>query len=112
LRFVQATHDTQDILSVVITGLKKIYHSEFRYKKAGVVLLDLICADRQQKDLFKLQEGAVAKGRLMETMDRLNRRYGKDKVYFAACGLQKTLTCSQNVSPAYTTRWEDILKVR
>ena len=51
--------------------------------------------------------------RLSATVDRLNLRFGRDKVRLAGAGYDVSWHHRQQwMSPAYTTRWGDILPVR
>ena len=51
----------------------------------------------------------------MEVVDGLNRRYGRNAVYFAASGMpQRRVWQMKQVrrSPRYTTRWNELVVVR
>lgn len=48
----------------------------------------------------------------MCTVDRLNLRYGRDTVTFAAAGSRQPWKMSREfVSPCYTTAWDELLRV-
>jgi len=51
--------------------------------------------------------------RLMETMDKINNKYGEDimRIAIQEAPLRHRLH-QQNLSPCYTTRWKDILIVK
>ena len=87
----------------------------YRYRKAGVMLLDLAPADLAQADLFRPR--APERERLWEAADRLNHRYapasgGAPSVFVAAQGTRGAGAPwhlrSEHRSPAYTTRWPDL----
>ena len=49
------------------------------------------------------------KGGLIKAIDNLNKRYGQDTVYWAACGInQKHKVRRRHLSPLATTRLNDI----
>jgi DNA polymerase V len=50
---------------------------------------------------------------LMRTVDRLNLRFGRDTVSFAAAGRrQRPWTLRrERLSPCYTTTWDELLRV-
>ncbi|MDM7942581.1 MAG: DUF4113 domain-containing protein [Hydrogenophaga sp.] len=56
------------------------------------------------------------KGRLMDALDGLNRRYGRGTILLASTGLQgerrQWSMKQERRTPQYTTRWEDMPVVR
>jgi DNA polymerase V len=99
-----ATADTGRLIGAAQRGLAAIYRPGFRYKKAGVVFLDLIPAAQAQGGLFDAPDDAASKAR-MRAVDALNRRYGRDTVTFAASGRRRGWRLrSAFLSPRYTTR--------
>ncbi|WP_415916258.1 DUF4113 domain-containing protein [Xanthomonas arboricola] len=98
---------------------KAMWKPGYRYKKAGIGLLDLIGGDVHQGDLFS---GVDPRSRaLMEVMDRANAKFGRGSMAFASSakrvrgGEQRKQVCAMNqaaLSPAYTTRWDQLVRVR
>jgi DNA polymerase V len=75
----------------------------FRYKKAGIVFLDLIQAAHAQGGLFDAPDDAASKARI-RAVNALNRRYGRDTVTFAASGRRRGWKLRNAfLSPRYTT---------
>jgi len=106
-----ATADTTRLVRAALQGLGRIYKPGYRYKKAGVVCLDLHRATALQEGLFNAADTPVRTG-LMQAMDALNQRYGRDTVTIATAGTRKAWSLrSDQRSPAYTTRWQDLLAV-
>ncbi|MDX1546316.1 MAG: Y-family DNA polymerase [Rhodothermales bacterium] len=93
-------------------GLDRLYRPGYRYRKAGVMLTGLRPAGSPQADLFEpANHGRHAA--LMEAVDALNGRYGRGTVFFAASGTERRWAMKQvRRSPRYTTRWEDVLRVK
>lgn len=84
--FLQATSDTPQMITAAKECLKKIYQENERYKKCGIILLDLVPEESIMPDFFS--EPVNPKRRiLMRTMDALNAHYGKNTVLFGAMGL-------------------------
>lgn len=115
--FAVPTADTRTILQAVRTAITTMHRRGYRYKKAGVGLLDLNPADVLQGDLFSGVDPRSQ--RLMEALDIANRRFGRGAVGFAASakrqqdGRPKQPPWAMNqksLSPAYTTRWDQLLK--
>jgi DNA polymerase V len=65
-----------------------IWREGYRYKKAGVLLLDLHPAATMQDRLFHNKDDA-RRVMLMRTIDRLNLRFGRDTVSFAVAGRER-----------------------
>ena len=94
------------------------YKPEYRYQKAGVMLLNLLPAGQGQLSLFTAPTAATEqRERLLDVMDRINRDMGRDTLWTAAQGLtaaeRKDSWRMQRgtLSPAYTTRWADLPRV-
>ncbi len=110
LRFVKETDNTIVILKTAVQGLKTIFRKGYKYKKAGVMLLDTANKESVQGDLF-LDENRLHNARLMAALDHINDKYGRRTVQFAVCGFSKALSLRQSVTPAFTTNWNELLVV-
>ena len=107
--------DTREVLSVAQALTRAMFKKGYHYKKAGVGLLDLTHGDLQQSDLFSGIDQRSAK--LMEVMDAANRKFGRGSVSMASAAWRggekpKWAMRQENLSPSYTQRWSDLLKVR
>jgi DNA polymerase V len=106
-----ATSDSGKLIGAALTGLEVMWRDGYRYKKAGVVLLDLHPAAAVQAGLFDKAD-SPRRVALMRTIDRLNLRYGRDTVSFAAAGRRRSWKMSREfLSPCYTTAWDELLRV-
>ncbi|WP_028536352.1 Y-family DNA polymerase [Paludibacterium yongneupense] len=104
--------DTLLLVRVALAALESLYQAGCRYHKAGVVLLDIEPANRQQADLF-LPPPDPRRENLMRTLDTLNRTHGHGTVRLAAEALSERWHMRQDLrSPLYTTRLSDIPLVR
>lgn len=107
-------HPTDDT-RIFISAAKKLVEENFRagclYKKAGVVLEELSDADApQQTDLFS--DSVQHHCPLMDAVDEINRRFGRNAADFAAARLSNGWRMKRDsLSPCYTTRIEDIMTV-
>lgn len=91
--------------------LQTIWKPGFQYKKAGVVLLDLVSADKAQGDMFTAPDSPGSR-LLMKIIDETNAYHGRDTLAFAAAGRHKTWRLkSDHISPRYTTDWDELLAV-
>ncbi len=92
--------------------LEKIYRPGYRYKKAGVILTGIQPAATRQGHLF-VQADHSGNRALMETVDAVNKRWGRGTVFFAAAGTQQPWPMRQQQhSKRYTTRWDEVPEVR
>ncbi|MBU1359739.1 MAG: Y-family DNA polymerase [Gammaproteobacteria bacterium] len=108
------TSDTAALVQAAVHGAKAIFKPGFNYAKAGVMLLDLQDASVEQQELA-LDDEPPDRRALMETMDRLNERYGRGSIALASTGKssgQRIWTMKQSLkTPEYTTRWADVPRV-
>ena len=106
------TQDTRELLALTQALCQRMYRPGYRYTKAGVMLSDFYQPGVFQPSLFDVHEPKPKSKALMAVVDTLNKKK-TGTLYFAS---QKTKTDwhmkRERLSPAYTTRWSDIPKVR
>ena len=105
----QPSDDTRLLVQWGLDLLRRLYEPGFAYQKAGCLLAELTPRDSRQGDLFA-PPGQTGKGaRLMETLDAVNRRWGRDTLRLAVgCGDTRWHMRQEHLSPRYTTAWEDL----
>ena len=114
-RTVELPHpsaSTVELARYAVAALKSVYRFGYEYQKVGVMLTGLVPGDHRQTSF--LTEGPDERlVKLSATVDRLNHRFGRDKVRLAGAGYDTTWHHKQQwMSPAYTTHWTDILEAR
>ena len=110
--FPVPSDSTQELTKAAIETTRSCFRENYRYKKAGVILMDLCPAGQVQTDLFDTRDHA-AEGRISETLDAINGRWGAGAIRYGAEGITKPwYTKFALLSPRYTTRWEDIPVVK
>jgi len=98
---------TATLIKAALASLKAIYRPGYRYQKAGVLLSGLVPASHEQLRLFSASAPRAAS--LMDAVDKINERWGRDTIQFAAAGLVKEWHFKQlKKSPAYTTCWSEL----
>ncbi|RAU20739.1 DNA repair nucleotidyltransferase [Paramagnetospirillum kuznetsovii] len=110
LRLAPATSSTPAIIASALRGLESSWRDGYGYKKAGVILLDLVRPEDIPRDLFSPAiEDNGRPAALMVAMDAVNARMGKGAVGFglAAEDAPWRMQCG-NRSPSWTTSWDDI----
>ena len=111
------TNDTRDLSRAALSGLQAIFRPGFRYAKAGVILLDLQPTDLIQEELvFEDDVAYPGVSRLMQALDAVNQRFGRNTVTLASAGLaseeQQWTMKQERRTPGYTTDWDGLALVR
>ena len=101
------TNFTPDLVGAAHKGLSDIYKGGFKYKKVGVMFLELEPAIGVQGNLFI--EANPRLERLMVVVDGLNKKWGRDTIHCKPRRKSSDWMMRQDLlSPSYTTRWEEI----
>jgi DNA polymerase V len=74
---------TSEIYAWISACLEKIYRPGYQYRKAGVILTDLVSPDDIPQRLFE-QRSFERRHKLSKLIDEVNFRYGRDVVRYAA----------------------------
>jgi DNA polymerase V len=103
------SNDTLELASAAVAALRACYREGIRYKKAGILLRGLVTTPLKQGSILDNQHKRSTRDRLNCAVDALNRRYGRDTVRLAGSGIDREWRMRRtNVSPRYTTRWDEI----
>lgn len=104
---------TPDLIRIALQLLEELYLPGFEYKKAGVLFCDLIPAGDVPLNFLETNYLDDKRKILMDAIDKLNRRIGRDTVFYASSGVKKEWQMKRaRLSPAYTTRWSDLPRVK
>jgi len=107
------TSDTMQLVAAVKAGLRMIYRTGYRYKKAGVMLSDITPAGGTQSCLFASPTAADKSLKLMSMMDSINARMGKGTIKLASDGVEQEWRMNRgSMTPAYTSNWDELPLVR
>ncbi|MDD3836366.1 MAG: DUF4113 domain-containing protein, partial [Phenylobacterium sp.] len=109
--FQVATSSTLEINRAVLQALQRIFKPSFAYKKAGVILMEIVPDSAVQGSLFD-QLDREKHQRLMKVVDKINKKSGYSSVAVATQSLEGIKMNRQHLSPQYTTKWSDIIKVK
>lgn len=107
------TDDLLEITRAVNIGLNRMYKPGYKYKKAGIVLLEIIPADRFTPDLFTNHTHRKKRQNLSQTVERLSARFGKDVVSLGLCARKNrpwSMTQSRK-SQSFLTNWNELMIV-
>jgi DNA polymerase V len=109
-----ATSDTTELVRFARAQLRRLWQPGLVYVKAGVILDGFEVGDQKQLSLFA-PDGSERAARLMQKLDALNARFGKNSVQVAtALGVAAGASPwkgQQRRSPAYTTDWSQLWTV-
>jgi DNA polymerase V len=117
LPLLRPSADTSTLVQTAVLGLRLIYQGGFSFAKAGVMLMDLSDEGVEQGELSledeRLEQAKPAHcAQLMQTLDRLNQRYGRGTLSVASSGIttrHKIWSMRQErLTPRYTTAWADM----
>lgn len=107
--------NTGQLISIANQLFLDIFDEEVQYHRAGVLLSDLAPESKiPQISLFD-QEKSLSqnnKNNFMKDLDNINKRYGREKIHFASQDISKKwLPRKRDVSPSYTTDWQQLPKI-
>lgn len=112
---VQLPHPSSDsriIESRARHATQQLFRAGYAYAKAGVGIVELCGSENLQRDIFSPGQSAKSEA-LMTAIDSINRKFGRHTAHIASEGVHGRWTMQQQLlSPAYTTRWSDIPRVR
>lgn len=103
-----------EIISAALKALRYVYKPGYQYKKAGVIVSDIVDADSIQQVLFGFDDRARERDdRISEVMDKVNTS-GRNVLRLAtqrgghyADGIRRDFC-----SGLYTTSWQDLIRVK
>ena len=84
VRFDPPTANYFAISPMVQAMLDRLFQSDQRYRACGVIATDIAPAASVMPDLFGRVEQDERQGKLLETVDRINRKYGKGTLQMCA----------------------------
>ncbi|HEM7934104.1 TPA: Y-family DNA polymerase [Citrobacter koseri] len=113
VKLLTPTQDSRDIINAATRCLDTIWKDDHRYQKAGVMLGDFFSHGVAQLNLFDDNAPRRNSDKLMKVLDHLNTKDGVGTLYFAGQGIQQQWQMKREMlSPRYTTRYEDLLRVK
>jgi DNA polymerase V len=100
-----------ELVEFACIALESIFIAGYSYKKAGVLIMDFIPENQIQLNLF--QNSNPKHEGLMKVIDKLNNRFGQQKVRLSIQDQKRVWKMKQEkLSPLYTTRIEDVITIQ
>jgi len=107
-----ATSKTHELIKPALEIAERLFEQGRSYKKAGVMLGDIVPDQSIQGNLF-LSDTKNRGKLLMNVIDNINFSQRNDIVKFASSGTTRNWKMQQNFhSLKYTSRWEDLCEVK
>ena len=118
LRLPEATDGTLELVNEALKGLRAIYKKGYLYKKAGVIVTELMGSDCVQQNLFYSND--VTKiNQINKVLDSVNAKYGRDTLKIAVQGGlladqkdESWVMKRENLSRNFTTNISDIIECK
>jgi DNA polymerase V len=106
-----ASNSSITISNLAVKMLKEVFEEGEIYKKAGVIVTNIIPESQKQFHLFEEENPKHLK--LMKVMDDYYKKTGERKIRLGNQDLQKTWKMKQDhLSLKYTTDFTQILKIK
>lgn len=111
IRLPVASDSTLELVNVASNAAGELVQEPYEYKKAGVILSDIVPKDAMQTALFD-EVDHQKQDRLMRALDAINKKQGARSVVVASAGFEGVKMNRQHLSPNYTTEWGEIIEVK
>ena len=108
--FPDATDEYRAIVSAAVRATRELFCNGYGYKKAGVVINKIIQKSDYTPSIFSDEKSELRDSRLSDSIDSINRIYGKGAILLGLQGDGKIRMSKEHQSPHYTTLWSDIPK--
>lgn len=114
IRLDMPASSTQEVVSAALKALKLIWKPGFEYKKAGVVVFDIVNRDDRQLTLFETDSAKKEKQDVLsQVMDNVNVSSGQNVLRVAtqrpghyADGIRR-----EHASRLFSTDWDSIIEI-
>lgn len=109
--FDVATDDTLEMSQAASEALKKIFRKGYGYKKAGVMVTEIVPSGHVQGSLLDTVD-RTKRGALMDIIDSINKTAGGNTVRLASQGTIDQFSTRTMTSRRFTTSWDEIMEVK
>ena len=106
-----ATNSSILLSKYAVMGLQKIFKKGVHYKKAGVMIMGLIPTEKRQLSIFQNNNNKHLT--LMQSVDRIHKRFGPHRIKLANQDLNRTWKMKQeHLSQRFTTELNEIITIK
>lgn len=108
----EATNDTMTLTALAREALQSIFRSGYAYKRAGILLSDIVDENAVQPSLFVNPESRIRRKKLMYAMDQINNASNThNSVHLASQAPLDSVVISKQRSRLFSTRINDSIIV-
>jgi DNA polymerase V len=108
IHLFRPTSYTPTILEAALRGLESLYRP-FPFHRVGIALRDFTPEDPAQGTLFAPHFPSDQERRLMQTIDAICQRFGREAIRYLGTGLTRPWKSKQDAcSPRALTQWKEI----
>ena len=101
-----------ELVKYALMALRLIYVKGYQFKKAGVIITEIVDESAVQMDLFDNVD-REKHAKIMKVMDALNSGFDHRKLSLAVQGSgRKWKLRREKLSPCYTTNLQEVIEVR
>ncbi|PBK49594.1 DUF4113 domain-containing protein [Pseudomonas syringae pv. actinidiae] len=113
VKLAVSSDDTRVLVEAACAGLESAFVPDRDYCRVGIVFTQLEHTAQTPADLFACPQAAERQTRAMEALDTINQRFGRNTLHTARVVADPAWKMrSQFPSPHFTTRLDDLLRVR
>lgn len=107
-----ASSDSMEITQYALMGLRQIFRPNYSYKKAGIIVTNIVPQSHVQGSLFDTVD-REKRFRLMKVIDTINQINGSEKIRLASHGFDRHwINRREKLSPNYTTSLKELIVVK
>lgn len=108
-------NSNQEVVSAALDAFRKIYREGFGYKKAGVVVDEIVAADAVQESLFSSEED-ISNRIKAEKVSSIMDKFNSDGRQILHLGTQRSGHYAEGIrrehcSRLYSTDWSELLEI-
>lgn len=105
------TFSTPVLIKAAVQCVNELFTPGRKYKKAWVMLSGIIPVNKVQGNLFASMDDLKKDQELMESMDEINTKFGRNSLILASAGTDRPWQMKQQyLSKRYTTNWKEIIE--
>lgn len=105
------TNDVSELIHYARKALRNIYRDGYLYKKAGVIVADLVKESNVQLNIFDERDRGKRQ-KLLSVMDNISQKYGPQLLRIATQGEGKKWKLrNEYISRRYTTNMDDLIEI-
>jgi DNA polymerase V len=112
VKLPEPSADTLIIVKAALEGLRSIFKKGYGYKRASVIITEIVPDNLVQGNLFMQSYKRQERNNLMKVVDSLNRGFVTNGIRLAVQGNAMNYLKRDLLSPCYTTKLSDLIKVK